>query len=217
MVVDTASGVTNWPAVEAIGTIAGVIVTLFAVVVALWGEEWKRWARRPMLQTIVRDDPACCYKTPVSGGEAYFFRIWIENNGLDPAKDVQVFASKLWKRNGLGAFQTVEQFLPMFLLWTHQQPPSPTLMGLHPHMGHHCDLGRFVNGRKDDPRFTLMVEVAPNTGWHKLEPGTYRLELAVAAANAAPRRCTIEISFAGEWFDDPEQMSRKGVAIKLVT
>lgn len=203
----------NWPEwLTAIGTLAAVLVALFA-------ETFWRWWRRPVLKATVRkDDAGCYYKTTVSDGnfvvEAYYFRLWITNKGRGPADEVQVFASKLSRRDASGAFEPVRQFLPMGLLWTHSQPASITLPRLHSDMGHHCELGRVLKPAVQ--MFALSVEVAPFTGWHQLTAGVYWLTLRLACANGSPRTQTVEIHYDGRWHDDEASMFRDGVVCTVL-
>jgi len=205
----------------------GALATLLAALVALFGDAaWRSW-RRPMLGArIRRDDSGCYYKTNVevrnastgalhSTHDAYYFRLWILNDGRGPAEQAHVFASALARRDASGTFNPVAEFLPMGLLWTHLRPPSVFLPRLHSHMGHHCELGS-VSQPDTPPRFELLVEAPPLTGWHRLEPGTYRLELRLACANGSPRSQTVDVHFTGRWFDDEAAMFRDGVVIRTL-
>src|SRR5258706_9144829 len=203
---------TNWEAVTAIATAVAGIATLLAVAVALFNETFWRWVRRPILTGSVRRGAPDCHLTPVriSSEEpgifhrdtAYWFRIWVENKGRGSAEQVEVFAARLLRRNDEGVFLEKPQFMPMNLLWTHtQEVYAPRIS---PQMGRHCEIGRVL---KSNPQhFELLLVVAPYTQWHLLGPGTYRLELRIAAANAGPKRVTLEIIFAGGWNDDQDVM-----------
>jgi hypothetical protein len=199
----------------------GSLATLLAVLVALFGEQlWRRW-NRPVLKAYVRkNDSGCFYKTKVwlpgtaQVSEAYYFRLWVVNDGRGPAEDVQVFVSRLSRKDDSGDFRPVKEFLPMGLLWTHSQPPSTSLPRLHPDMGHHCELGTVP---KHNTAFELLVEVKAFTGWHRLASGTYRLQLRLACASGSPKVQTVEVHFDGKWHDDEAAMFRDGVAVRLVT
>lgn len=208
-------------------TAFGSLATFLAVLVALFGEQWWRAWNQPVLKVHVRkDDAGCYYKTkvqllgapahaPVQESEAYYFRLWVTNEGRGPAEAVQVFASALSRRDASGTFEAVREFLPMGLLWTHSNPPSTSLARLHAKMGHHCELASVVKHEVPAP-LTLSVEVAPFTGWHRLERGTYRLTLRLACANGSPRTQTVEIHFGGDWLEDEAAMFRDGVVCKVL-
>src|ERR1035441_3583835 len=135
---------------------------------------------------------------PLWRGEAFFFRIWIENKGRQRAEKVQVFAARLKVRHVDGIFKPVETFLPMNLRWTHSQGNVPEIFAdINPYMGRHCDLGSISdpNNPTQTPlpgldsgqvSFDLALEVFPSTQSHRLPPGCYQLEMQLAAANTHP-------------------------------
>jgi hypothetical protein len=96
-------------------------------------------------------------------------------------------------------------------------------------MGKHCDLGHIMNPdcRKElgedlpdlaatNTVFALALEVCPSTLSHLLAPGIYHLELRIAAANCSPVTKILELTFTGNWFDDPHKMFRDGVGLRIV-
>jgi hypothetical protein len=197
---------------------ASVGATLLAVLVALFGENWRRAWRRPELRADVRKNSAGdFYRTPMevrdtSGSgtdDAYVLRLWVENKGKGPAEDVQVFAERLWRVDG-GVLHRVEKFLPMYLLWTHAKPASTVAPRIHRDMGQHCELG--FTRRHGGNVFELIVQAVPFTQWHKLPPGHYVLDLRLAAANCNPVSVAFEIRFGG-WFEDEATMRREGLSI----
>jgi hypothetical protein len=62
--------------------------------------------------------------------------------------------------------------------------------------------------------FDLLVE--PNMKGHLIGPGTYRMKLIVAAANARPKEYQIELDFPGDGYNDEAQMLRKGFRMTLL-
>jgi hypothetical protein len=115
----------------------------------------------------------------------------------------------------------------MNLLWTHTGVVFTD--GIAPQMGQHCELGIVFQLDKRDraiippPKLPqgktflqLETEVRPFTGNSSLEPGTYRLRVLVAAGNAKPRAFTLEISVAGDWYDDEAEMLSKGIGVKIL-
>lgn len=52
---------------------------------------------------------------------------------------------------------------------------------------------------------------------HLLRPGTYQLELKVAAANASPVKKLFEITITGKWFTEEPNMFSEGIGIKDVS
>src|SRR6267142_1448515 len=115
------------------GTIAqwaSVSVTVVAIFVALFKEEITRLWRRPSLG-VSPIEPPHSHKLPVTytiqrtaptlvRTEGYYFRLWVENRGRSRADHVQIFASKLFRRSADGSFREDSLFLPMNLLWAHE-------------------------------------------------------------------------------------------------
>lgn len=218
------------------------IATSLAVIVALFKEEIRSWWHSPRLIAILRLEPPDCHKTeialtnPGSGqvlakGDCYYFRVWVENKGRQRAERVQVFVAKLLKKHADGKFYEDKHFLPMNLRWAHSPDPSrPEVFtdGISPQMGKHCDLGHIVEPQlrtkipftqslptvpANKTIFELDLEVQPNTLSHLLEPGTYRLNLRIAATNARPVDKWLQISVTGDWFPDQAKMLSQGIGI----
>src|SRR5689334_334449 len=93
---------------------AGALATILAVIVALFKDEIIRHFRHPDLRMSINLRPPDCHKTKIgfprqSGTvlwvetDRYYLRLCIENYGAIRAEKVQVFASKLWKRNTNGS------------------------------------------------------------------------------------------------------------------
>jgi hypothetical protein len=228
----------------AIGTLAqwvGAGVTFLAVLVALFKDEFLRWWRKPKLTVSAALAPPECHKTIIIYGlpqdrrraSCYYLRIWVENKGRTRAEGVQVFVSKLHRRNDDGSFKEVEAFLPMNLLWAHgqQKAGGPEIFadGISPEMGKHCDLGHVVDPKfrreipydlpgiaADETILALDLEVKPATLSHLIPPGAYRLDLRVAAANCAPVTKRIELTMTGRWFEDQSQMFSDGLSLKVI-
>jgi hypothetical protein len=229
-----------WGAISAIATVLAVIVALFKEdLVHLW--------RRPDLVVSLRLAAPNCHKTkitfqnPTTGqilgmADCYYFRIWVENKERQRAEKVQVFASRLLKKHADGTFQEEKSFLPMNLRWAHSRPVEIFADGISRDMGKHCYLGHIYGpkvqaelgmsatplpsrGIKEDRAtvFALDLEVQPNTGSHLLRPGTYQLELRVAAANASPVKKLFEITITGKWFTEEPTLFSEGIGIKDVS
>jgi hypothetical protein len=218
--------------------------TFLAVLVALFKDEVLRAIRRPLLEPSIQLTPPDCQKTQLTYQifspvlttrrvDCYYLRLWIENLGKMRAEKVQVFLARLHKRKADGLFAVVDDFLPMNLRWAHAQsvPNGVEIYadGISPKMGKHCDLGHVI-----DPAYqaevggdlasvpsgkaimALDLEVQPNTKSHLIGPGTYRLDLRVAAANSTPVERTIELTITGDWFVDQERMFAEGLGVKVI-
>lgn len=163
----------------------------------------------------------------------FYLRLWVDNHGRGRADKVQVYAASLSRRTAGGSFARVESFLPMNLRWSHGPPPpfGPEIFadGISAGMGKHCDLAHIADPRSSaelgesrpdvetgTPTLALDLEVAPNSRNHSLAPGTYLLELRVAASNCAPITRSVEITFPGKWFDGEAQMFSDGIGLKVL-
>ena len=214
------------------------VVTFLAVVVALLKEELQALWRKPELTLHVRLAPPDCHKTEltvfnqqtgavIDRWPCYYFRVWVENTGNVRAKQVQVFASRLLRKQADGTFKEEPQFLPMNFKWSHTG--EVFTKGISPKMGKHCDIGHLVHpthvanaghtiasvpGGKTV--VCLDLEVTPNTRTHLVGPGIYRIELRIAAANVKPVVKTIELTQTGDWSDDEAKMFSDGVGFRAV-
>jgi hypothetical protein len=222
---------------------AGAAATLLAVLIALFKEDVRAWWRHPALQASIRLRPPDCHKVEIAffdeAGQirarapCYYFRIWVENTGTVRAEQVQVYVSRLLRKHTQGHFEQIDTFIPMNLRWAMgpQPPERPEVFaaGISPKMGKHCDLGRIVEpktyqrirptipGVPPDATFMeLDLEVQSLTNSHIIIPGTYRLEIVLAAANCLPINKPIELTITGKWFDSDAQMFADGVALKEI-
>jgi cellobiose-specific phosphotransferase system component IIC len=101
-------------------------ISLLAIIIALFKKTIIKWFYKPNLQITLHLGPPDCVKTKASSlygisPESYYFRLWIKNVGTQRAEKVQVFVSKLSKKNVNGKFEEVNSFLPMNLKWSHSQ------------------------------------------------------------------------------------------------
>lgn len=223
---------------------AAATATFLAVLIALFKDEVLRWRRRPRLSVSIKLNPPDCHKTQMNyqiqktaltfvSADCYYMLLWVENLGKTRAEQVQVFAAKLSRKSADGSFKDVDGFLPMNLKWAHGQQasggPEIFAQGISPMMGKHCDLGHIV-----DPQFrkdlgedlpgvpadrtivALDLEFLPSMRSHLIPPGTYRLELRVAAANSTPVTRVLELTTTGEWFQDQGRMFVEGLGITVI-
>lgn len=220
--------------------------TLLAVLVALFKTEIVSWWRRPILDVSIFLEPPYCHSTTLhytvqrtaltyAQAQCYYFRLWVQNHGKTRAERVQVHAAKLFRKVADGSFREDKHFLPMNLRWAHghsREPgggPEIYAEGISPRMGKHCDLGHVTDPQsraelgealdgvpQGNTIFALDLEVNPNTKSNLLAPGTYRLELQVAAANSAPMQKVVEITVTGQWFADERKMFQDGIGLRVI-
>ncbi|MFI5097219.1 MAG: hypothetical protein ACHQT6_04520 [Candidatus Acidiferrales bacterium] len=155
----------------------------------------------------------------------YYFRLRAKNTGNCEAREVEILAGDL-KQNVNGAFTAVARFSPMDLLWSDIRKPSLPI--LIPELDKLCDLAHVVALRQrrslghelpnvpDDKLILVLdLQVEPNSGGHLLGPGFYQLTLAIAAGNAKPSNYLLDITFTGDWYDEPDRMFADGVRFHL--
>ena len=219
-----------------LGSSASAIVTLLAVLVALFREEIRiRWYR-PILSATIRLKAPDCHKTELVSskglialvGECYYLRIWVQNEGRQRAEKVQVFVSGLQKQHADGLFKDVDSFLPMNLRWSHSSPPEIFAEGISPGMGRHCDFGHILDPVfREQLKFStpplfakgrtileLDLEVQPNKLSHLVLEGHYRFHVKVAAANSHPTEKCWDLNLTGKWFPEEDKMFSEGIGIK---
>jgi hypothetical protein len=221
------------------------VATSLAVVIALFKDELLRFFRRPRLSIRIQTEPPDCILVPnatvsavIAGnppqllwaGPIYFLRLWIENHGIGRAEQVQVFASRLYRRDVNGRPSPVVDFEPMNLRWSNPRDPNnPEVFapGISRGFGKHCDLCSISDPANptDHPHFqdfigqcvgTLLLEVVPSGDRNRLRPGDYIVEVRVGAANARPVTACIRINIKGPWSPDQATMFREHLGVEIV-
>jgi hypothetical protein len=158
-------------------------------------------------------------------------RIKVENSGKTRAEKVQVYAEKLARLGRNDQFVEISTFIPLNLKWSNLG--VPILDGISSKMGAFCDVvalsdpsnptrglptGTLQNGNSEWQDVTIgevQLEVVPFSRPDLLVPGTYRLTLRIAAANAKPIDKIFEFKHTGKWLNDDTEMRRDCMAISL--
>jgi hypothetical protein len=161
-------------------------------------------------------------------GDSYWLRVWIENTGNARAEQVQVFISKVYKRDANNRFVLVPNFAPMNLRWANSRDwrnPEVFAPGISHRMGKHCDLCSIsdpanptdlLKGYQGQCVATLQLEVYPSSDKHRFPPGDYLLKLIVGAANADPVTTFVELNLKGPWSPDFQVMFRDYLGVDVV-
>jgi hypothetical protein len=170
--------------------------------------------------------------------DAIHLRVLVWNDGNATARNVEVSAEALTRQRADRTWETVVTFPPMNLVWAHLPPSRPGLAGemyfpsISPKVGKHCDVAHIIDPQRRadfgeyNPALSLAPQqvslafnliVRPNNYGHIVEPGTYRLDVRVAAENARPEPRVIEINVPGPWYQDEARMLRGGVGIRVLT
>jgi hypothetical protein len=191
------------------------------------------WIRKPKLKIDISPKPPDCNVGPIIlknnvSSQVCFLRIWVSNEGKTTAKNVQVFAAKLFRKNASDKYIERTNFQPMNLLWSHTG--SVFSEGIAPKMGQHCELGIILPpgvlppnippaylAHLNNNKTSLIIEtqVKPFTGTSNLECGNYQILIRVAAENVEPKEYKIEINLTGVWFENELEMLSKGIGLNI--
>ena len=217
----------------------GAIATSAAVAVALFKDELLRRYRRPRLSVRLKPEPPDCLLVPSAvvfdnrgtilwSGRIYWLRLWIANVGIGRAEQVQVFASRLFKRGANDRFAPVAEYEPMNLRWANTRDPNnPEIFapGISRRFGKHCDLCSISDPANptDHQDYvgqcvgTLQLEVVPGGDRNRLPPGDYVVEIRVGAANADPVTVHVQINIKGPWSPNLESMLRDHLGVQILS
>jgi hypothetical protein len=159
--------------------------------------------------------------------DCYYFRLTVENTGHMEARNVEMFAKRLQKKQADGEFTDVRTFPQMNLRWSYVG--KPLLEILSPKVPKKCDIACYAEFPPNLPEghplldlpddagiLEFTLETVPNSGGHFFGPGTYRLTVVLVAANVRPKETVLEIEFPGIWHDNPDDMFSTGIKIRPV-
>ena len=146
--------------------------------------------------------------------------------------NVEVSADRLSKRRetDITKWNVISHFPRMNLVWSHLSgiiyfPRIP------PETDKYCDIDHVFDPAKrksfreersalqlrpEELSLTFDVFAKPNHQGHIVGPGTYRLEIVIAADNARPRHQQIEITVQGRWDEDQARMLRDRVNMRVL-
>jgi len=223
----------DYPALTAIST----IILAIAAIIAILRDEIRSLFRHPEFSAnFTSSQPDChlvpfTWRTESSGGttEAHYIRCRIENNGKIAARDVEVVAVEIKRKDASNVFRTQRMATPWNLVWAHHK--THVLSQLPRDAERHITLGHVINPRdrhnipyEDDPSrnlpegttlFCLGVFIRSNTLEYLLDPGEYIISLKVEAANARSKKFTFHLNHTGKWFDTEERMYEDGLGLKI--
>jgi len=178
------------------------ISTLILATLAIWGEEIRYRIAGPKLSLRLLDPQGTLTfgsdknRTP---GWYYILKVSNERKSV-PAKNVRVNLTKILKPGEDGTF--VEQVLsgPLQLTWRFPRNRSQyATVG----PDESCTFARLIRGWS----FELSTYVIPNNFVGFLNAGErMRIEVIAGAENAESNALCLEISWDGNWSEEPEQM-----------
>ena len=212
--------------------------TFVLATVALLQDHIRSWITTPKLEIETEASMPYCMKllfihpnNPNIKADGYGLRVAVKNKTpflrvKSRAISVEVFASKLLRKEQDNHFYPVQGFEPTNLIWSHSFMPSTDIS---PDMIRFCFIGRMIkpSARKEFPDFNkenlpknktclrIDTHLARHTKGHIISAGTYRLELLIGAANTKAINLNFEIKMTGDWYDDEVEMFEKGLCIKM--
>ncbi|MGD0012957.1 MAG: hypothetical protein ABSD56_00820 [Bryobacteraceae bacterium] len=208
------------------------LATVIALYAIFHETLWKHW-RRPKLRT---DPVPNCIAIPVyvkMPGDyvgvvpSFQVRLVVKNEGAERAESVEVYAAAL-KEETDGVLKPCEWFLPMNLKWANEDATytgisanvervcnvlaiwQPSPHDKPPHALSHAP-NDFEYGSKAVVRIHTVVQ--PSSFSSVVFPGSYKLDLVVAARNAENQHIRLHFSFDGRWFEDQPQMFSAAVMV----
>lgn len=163
----------------------------------------------------------------------YYFRLRIKNEkGRSPAKKCEVVLENLWIYNN-GVPKKFQNFSPVNLVWVAGLVgEKQQYIDINPGRGYFCDIGHISSRQYQGEterysaidasgypsctanhlRFMLDLLQVFNSQSNYLCPGRrYILEIGLHSENADYQRAFFEISWSGDWRDDPENMFKKEI------
>jgi len=217
----------------------GTLVVAFA---AFFQDKIRGWLLHPKLDVELNWTLPDCHKTPsyiieketrniIFTTDSYYFRLRVKNGGKQRAELVEVYATELLRKQADGTYERIPDFPCVDLVWSTVD--KTIIDGISRELPKLCNIGHIIRPSdrsvfgpaEDDPGmpsgqtvFSIDVDRAvKKPGFtHLLAPGEYRLKLLIGAANANPRRITLEINLYGKWFDDENEMLSQGIGMKII-
>ena len=212
------------------------IGTLTLAVVAIFQDKIRGFFYRPEFTVRTSTErphcvlvPTTSMQTGLASGDRIYLRVWVMNVGNAAAKNVEIYAKELRSLRADGKWEVVKEFPPMNLKWADLGTMYWPLIA--PQMGKHCDIAHIHDPERRAETFeeskrlglapnqasmTFDLITSPNHMGHIVGPGTYELDILVAAQNAEPYHKTVKITLKGDWDPDETTMLRKFVGIEIL-
>jgi len=166
----------DWSAISALGVWAGAIATFAAIVVALFGEQIRRWYMRPRLSISCGVDGLLFQQLHhfEVGPDFFHIRLLVSNYGKESAQNVQcVLASiRTWKGE---TWTPVDNHFPTRMIWTTEK--ADTLNILVPDSSSFLKLGNFEG--QNFPFIELLPGIIKSMD--RISPGRYEIELILTS------------------------------------
>jgi hypothetical protein len=177
----------------------GIIVTLMAVAIAIWGERMRQIWSKPQLK-ISLHDPA--FNTIGAGIGGWYYLILVRNDRLSsPAQNVRLLLTKVWRQSPDGSWYEQKFSGPTQVSWRWQNV-SPQYPTIGPE-----SLATFGCLLEHHDSFRLQLYLYPNNLDSKIRPNEpTRLEFQAVSDTAKSKTLTIEVAWDGKWVESGEQI-----------
>lgn len=211
----------------AIGTVGAVLISLGLIFYKEWWEP--RWRRARLIISV---DPVYSFAVDSSleaisneANEEMFtsgkVRLRVEHISGNPARNVEIFITKMWDIE-FGKRKQRKNFFPTSILWSGKSEERIVKYDFAPNTIRFCDLGTYVcSWESNEWEFNVassyfagnpMVEKFSNI----LPAGTYELELLITGENVEPTTSRWHIKIDGDWSNKEEIMFSKHFQIKKI-
>lgn len=204
---------------------ATLLLAAVAFLAPYWIEKWKSKYFAPKLSIKFRHTPPYCHKTVMGASRqypVYYFRFAVVNSGRRQADDCEAILEKIWRKDGAGNFNKIEDWTPVHLKWSgpwgdDRQFYSTIYPGERKVF---CDIGRIhpqnqqplsvYRGITDEEqrtnKFFFELPLRYYSQWDCLTPGRYKIEVAVYGKNANRVNRRFNINWSGKWGDTDSKM-----------
>jgi hypothetical protein len=177
----------------------GVLVTLVAIAVAIWGERIRQLWSKPRL-AISLHDPV--FNTTRAGKGAWYYLISVANSRRSsPAPNTRLLLTGVWKKDPTGSWYERVFSGPIQVLWRwqHVSPQFPTI-------GPET-LATF-GWLREDELFRLQLYLYPNNLQESI-PADEPTQLVFRAVSdtAESKPLTVEVAWDGIWVEARDQIA----------
>lgn len=215
-----------------------VIVAFTASIVALFQDILHKWILKlvyhPRINADLRLRPGSpdSQKIPFIDRctgkklcDSYYLRFWVQNGGNYRLEDTEAMVTEVSEKAPNGEYREKENFLPLNLLWAHNDVVS--MPKIQPRLHKHLNFGyitksEFANldhlgiGTRPNILFKFCFGIEPTHGSHILLPGDYRITIVFASTNLSPIIKRYNFVIADKWDDNEQAMLQNNISMKPI-
>lgn len=183
-------------------SLGGVLATLAAVVVAIWGERIRQYFASPKL-TITLEEPSLTTRN--DGRNGWYYLLCVRNERqTTPALNVRVLLIRVFKKGPDGSWQEQRFSGPTQVTWRW-----PDLMPLYATIGLAEERATFGSLLQDSRAFKLRLYSYPNNLQREVPRGEpTRFEFRAVSDTVGSETITVEVAWDGTWAEGLTEMKR---------